>query len=906
MKKLATLLIVLFIAPFIYGQTQPTDTDGDGYYNISTLDHLRWVSENKSSWSWNFELDNDIDASDTRNWNVGDHDNDPNTPDSAMGWSPIGTNIKSYKGNFDGHNYTISNLYINRADRKNIGFFGYTASSKNDTLEIKNLGILRNRFRNSSSASTSFSGGLIGINYKCVISNCYVTGSVSSASASAASNSNASSGGLIGKTYEAIISNCYATGNISSSTSSHASSYSGGLIGENSWSSINNCYATGNSSATAANSNSYSGGLIGKNAGASTSNCYATGNSSATATSSFDSFARSGGLIGENAGASISNCYSMGNVSSSAIANNSAVSYSGGLIGNNFKGSASDCYSMGLVESTGNKTVYLGGFLGKDYIGTFSNNFWDKQTSGQATSAGEGPGEIEGKTTAEMKIQATFLNWDFTNIWAIHTNFNSGYPIFKNNYTGNIIDAPTDTDGDGYYNISTLAHLRWISENDSSWTWNFELDDDIDASDTKNWNVGDHDNDASTPDSAMGWSPIGNDSIQYTGKFDGHDHTISDLYINRMNFESVGFFGCTGYKNNDTAEVKNLGIWKNRFRNSSSSFSGGLIGANYYGSIINCYATGNSSSSSADDSFLYSGGLIGYNSGDIINCYATGNSASSSASSSSSSGGLIGKNGEGRISNCYATGLVEATGNQTIYIGGFLGRDDNSNGTFSNNFWDIETSGQATSTGEGAGKIEGKTTAEMKTKSTFTNAGWDFTIIWLIDATENDGYPYLRKTFIQSIELSPGWNFISSNIVPDDSDIVNIFDDIKDNFLLSRGDNSTIYFPDLTLNSIINWNFKKGYSVYMTKADTLNISGFPAPNTTTIDLKQGWNMISFLMSEETDITTALAGISNDLLLVKDGDGKVYFPNLTINTIGTMKPGKGYYIYMKNAATLDYP
>jgi len=39
----------------------------------------------------------------------------------------------------------------------------------------------------------------------------------------------------------------------------------------------------------------------------------------------------------------------------------------------------------------------------------------------------------------------------------------------------------------------------------------------------------------------------------------------------------------------------------------------------------------------------------------------------------------------------------------------------------SNCFWDIDTSGQTQSAGG-----MGKTTAEMQTESTFTDAGWDF------------------------------------------------------------------------------------------------------------------------------------------------------------------------------------
>jgi hypothetical protein len=52
-----------------------------------------------------------------------------------------------------------------------------------------------------------------------------------------------------------------------------------------------------------------------------------------------------------------------------------------------------------------------------------------------------------------------------------------------------------------------------------------------------------------------------------------------------------------------------------------------------------------------------------------------------------------------------------------------VGYNDNyyGNSTITASFWDVETSGQTSSAGG-----EGKTTAEMKTLSTFTSAGWDF------------------------------------------------------------------------------------------------------------------------------------------------------------------------------------
>jgi hypothetical protein len=65
----------------------------------------------------------------------------------------------------------------------------------------------------------------------------------------------------------------------------------------------------------------------------------------------------------------------------------------------------------------------------------------------------------------------------------------------------------------------------------------------------------------------------------------------------------------------------------------------------------------------------------------------------------------------------------------------------------SNCFWDTETQTHAVTESIGlnegtATNVAGLPTAEMKTKSTFTTAGWDFVEIWGIG--ENQTYPYLR------------------------------------------------------------------------------------------------------------------------------------------------------------------
>jgi hypothetical protein len=103
----------------------------------------------------------------------------------------------------------------------------------------------------------------------------------------------------------------------------------------------------------------------------------------------------------------------------------------------------------------------------------------------------------------------------------------------------------------------------------------------------------------------------------------------------------------------------------------------------------------------------------------ITDCYSLGN-----VSGDTGVGGLVGWNYviyggwnntiPAKITNCYSAGAV--SGNS--YVGGLIGRN---NGNVDYCFWDVNSSGQASSAGG-----TGKTTAEMQTKSTFTDAGWDF------------------------------------------------------------------------------------------------------------------------------------------------------------------------------------
>jgi len=256
--------------------------------------------------------------------------------------------------------------------------------------------------------------------------------------------------------------------------------------------------------------------------------------------------------------------------------------------------------------------------------------------------------------------------------------------------------------------------------------------------------------------------PIGTDD-EFKGSFDGQGFKIYNLIINQSITE-VGLFGVS------SGTISNLGLIDANVIGLNDT--GVLVGLNL-GTITNCYSTGTVSgvygvgglvgfnslvinkcySEVNVSSTGQSGGLVGCSNGSsahINNCYSKGNV---STSGNYYCGGFCGYNYSAYIDNCYSTGHITGTG---IYVGGFIGRDRTAFTTDS--FWDKETSGKTTSS---AGI--GKTTVEMKTLSTFTNAGWDFSVIPIWYFYENEYPNFLPPPPPETIEI----------------DIINLSDEIN-------------------------------------------------------------------------------------------------------------------------------
>ncbi len=164
-----------------------------------------------------------------------------------------------------------------------------------------------------------------------------------------------------------------------------------------------------------------------------------------------------------------------------------------------------------------------------------------------------------------------------------------------------------------------------------------------------------------------------------------------------------------------------------------------------------------------------------------------------------------------------------------------------------------------------------------------------------------------EQMFEHPIPLKQGWGLYSTYLFPQDSLLNNLMIDVITNVQLVKDGNGDVYWPQFNFNSIGSWRSGRGYQILSSQLDTLIITGsLINPIELEITLPVGWSMIAYLRTQTMNTNTALSSIINDLYLVKEEDGFVFWPIYNLDAIGSMKPGKAYQILMNNPAILIYP
>ena len=622
-------------------------------------------------------------------------------------WTPIGNDSIYYTGTFNGDNHTISGLYFNDDSQKNVGLFGRIAGAGTTSISISNVHIINSYFKannyvggvfgytcyangyraqktieNCTNSGTvignSYVGGVCGYtSFNTTIKNCQNTGTVSGTGNNV--------GGVCGYNYEAKITNCSNTGAVSGSGNV------GGVCAYNRYESITGCYNTGAVIGTGDNV----GGVCGEVSSGTITGCYNTG------TVSGSSYV--GGVSGCNEGyqtASIKNCYNKGAVSGK-------VDYVGGVSGcaaNGIEsiGSITNCYNTGTVSCESEDSTNVGDVSGclaadKNATGSITNCYYLV-----ADGTVEEKDDFDGTT---FKTAAEFASGEVAfllratkedKIWGQDLANNELYPALNNKqvyrvctgaslvYSNDLGDESHDFDadgfceycgaykpavknGDGVYEIELAGQLYWFASLVNGTLDGTAQDKFANAKLMNNIVVNEGnvaDCGGTKGDGWKDWTPIGNDSNNYRGTFDGQNYTISGLYFNNGGQSYAGLFGYIYY-----ASVSNVGV-VNSYINGKM-YVGGVCGYNNYGTIEKCYNEGTVSGS---DTFV--GGVCGYiheSNSSIKNCYNKG-----TVIGSSKVGGVCGYNNYGTITDSHNEGAVSSTcyGADAADIGGVCGYSD--------------------------------------------------------------------------------------------------------------------------------------------------------------------------------------------------------------------------------------
>lgn len=415
------------------------------------------------------------------------------------------------------------------------------------------------------------------------------------------------------------------------------------------------------------------------------------------------------------------------------------------------------------------------------------------------------------------------------------------WPALSNTYGGG-----TGTQQDPYH-ITNLLQLRALSETAADWNKHFILTADIDASSSSSWN------------SNAGFSPVGNTSSPFTGTFDGQNHTISNLRINRST-DYIGLFGyivdakviniklygcrIKGKENTgslagycQSSIISNCSTVAGMLQGTNGNNVGGLIGRAQSGSELSycysktevqsgygfvgallgnlmydssmryCFAVKRLYSTNRSSAICF-GGLVARNHRSVIeNCYSLGY-----VGGNNEVGGFVGRNSSNTtgctINNCYAAGQVVATNHYTQIKGGFAGKND-ANSSISNCYFDTQTSMLSAAIGQDANgqSVTGYTTAQFALSANFST--WDFDDVWTIETIGELSAaprPYLQWQLGYALEfVTQGNGVITGDTVQtvERAGAANPVTAVPDNgwqFKAWHNEAGNIYSSDSTLN----------------------------------------------------------------------------------------------------------
>lgn len=424
-------------------------------------------------------------------------------------WTPIGTDGNPFWGGFDGGGHTITGMTITGKEASYVGLFGECHNFTTASSYIKSVTV-----KGANISGKSFVGAIAGVGAN--ISDCYSIENTICARRQVGGVC----GSLIGN-----ISGCYNSSSVS------GISTAGGIMGTASYEGnvgngvVQYCYNIG--AVTVSQQDSYVGGITGASANRyDISNCL-------------------------NCGKITGNGKNVGGIAGSTDSNDM------NFIGNCYYNS--DLNNAGVGEGASDKVIPL---TTSQLCGALpeglNSTIWNEGSVDTNTAVATGTGSRFGTA------KGTYIN--LTKVAKIGEMKAASVPVY--NYV-----TTNGDDWDIYTLITTAEEFVAIGRDDTKWSGNYVLENDIDVS-------------------GVQLSSIGDPGTPYTGKFSGDGHTISHVDMTKENdVYSSGLFAQIGDQPSKKSGKVML-LAANGDIVSSYCETGGICGNLSAGEIYGCSFTG--------------------------------------------------------------------------------------------------------------------------------------------------------------------------------------------------------------------------------------------------------------------------------------------------------------------------
>ncbi len=161
--------------------------------------------------------------------------------------------------------------------------------------------------------------------------------------------------------------------------------------------------------------------------------------------------------------------------------------------------------------------------------------------------------------------------------------------------------------------------------------------------------------------------------------------------------------------------------------------------------------------------------------------------------------------------------------------------------------------------------------------------------------------------YSQQIYLPPGWSIFSTYISPINNNLEKLFE-LTDEVVIIKNEMGDVFWPSLGINQIGSLSYDEGYIIkmdYYGDGHNLYLEGSIIPSNVELVFEEGWSIISYLNPSPSSVEETFSTIEDQLIIIKDEDGLIWWPSFGVNSMEMMYPGKGYQIKMLEQSTFSY-